>query len=146
MYDSQTKEMHNIGNLKDVTMNDVIAAQPSSDEVLIATDGNGVYKLDMQTLQLQSFLSTTQESGKMNGDIIKDIYLDEEGRVWMTVFPFSVTVYSDKYPKYEWLHQTNNDARSLFDSRVTHVIEDSEGDIWVTTNNGIGCYHKRTKQ
>ena len=146
VYDPQTKETHNIGNLKDVTMNDAVIAQPSSEEVLIATDGNGVYKLNMHTLQLQSFLSTTQESGKMNGDIIKDIYLDEEGRVWMTVFPFSVTVYSDKYPKYEWLHQTNNDSQSLANSRVTQVIEDSDGDIWVTTNNGIGCYHTRTKQ
>ena len=146
VYDSSTKTMHNIGNLKDVTMNDAVTAQPSSEEVLIATDGNGVYKLNMNTLQLHSFLSTTQESDKMNGDIIKDIYLDEEGRVWMTVFPFSVTVYSDKYPKYEWLHQTNNDSQSLADSQVTQVIEDSDGDIWVTTNNGIGCYHTRTKQ
>ena len=146
VYDSQTKTMHNIGNLKDVTMNDAVTARPSSEEVLIATDGNGVYKLNMNTLQLHSFLSTTQESDKMNGDIIKDIYLDEEGRVWMTVFPFSVTIYSDKYPKYEWLHQTNNDAQSLANSQVTQVIEDSDGDIWVTTNNGIGCYHTRTKQ
>mgnify|MGYP002508224048 FL=1 len=146
VYDSSTKTMHNIGNLKDVTMNDAVTAQPSSEEVLIATDGNGVYKLNMNTLQLHSFLSTTQESDKMNGDIIKDIYLDEEGRVWMTVFPFSVTIYSDKYPKYEWLHQTNNDSQSLANSRVTQVIEDSDGDIWVTTNNGIGCYHTRTKQ
>ena len=146
VYDPQTKMTHNIGNLKDVTMNDAVTAQPSSEEVLIATDGNGVYKLNMNTLQLHSFLSTTQESDKMNGDIIKDIYLDEEGRVWMTVFPFSVTIYSDKYPKYEWLHQTNNDSQSLANSRVTQVIEDSDGDIWVTTNNGIGCYHTRTKQ
>ena len=146
VYDPQTKMTHNIGNLKDVTMNDAVTAQPSSEEVLIATDGNGVYKLNMNTLQLHSFLSTTQESDKMNGDIIKDIYLDEEGRVWMTIFPFSVTIYSDKYPKYEWLHQTNNDSQSLANSRVTQVIEDSDGDIWVTTNNGIGCYHTRTKQ
>ena len=146
VYDPQTKMTHNIGNLKDVTMNDAVTARPSSEEVLIATDGNGVYKLNMNTLQLHSFLSTTQESDKMNGDIIKDIYLDEEGRVWMTVFPFSVTIYSDKYPKYEWLHQTNNDSQSLANSQVTQVIEDSDGDIWVTTNNGIGCYHTRTKQ
>ena len=146
VYDSQTKEMYNIGNLKDVTMNDAVAAHPSSEEVLIATDGNGVYKLNMNTLELHPFLSTTQESGKMNGDIIKDIYLDEEDRVWMTVFPISVTVYSDKYPKFEWLHQTNNDSQSLVSNQVTHVIEDSEGDIWVATNNGIGCYHTRTKK
>ena len=146
VYDSQTKEMHNIGNLKDVTMNDAVTAQPSSEEVLIATDGNGVYKLNMHTLQLHPFLSTTQESGKMNGDIIKDIHLDEEGRVWMTVFPISVTVYSDKYPQYEWLHPNNHSSQSSAESQITHVIEDSDGDIWVATNNGIACYHTRTKQ
>ena len=146
VFDQQTKTMHNIGNLKDVTMNDAVTSQSSSEEILIATDGNGVYKLNMHTLELQSYLSTNQESGKMNGDIIKDIYLDEEGRVWMTVFPISVTVYSDKYPKYEWLIPANNDNPLLTNSHVTHVIEDSDGDIWVATNNGIGCYHTRTKK
>ena len=146
VYDSQTKAMHNIGNLKDVTMNDAVTAQHSAEEVLIATDGNGVYKLNMHTLQLLPYLSTSQESGKMNGDIIKDIYLDEEGRVWMMVFPLSVTIYSEKYPKYEWLHQTNNNHESLASNQVTHVIEDSDGDIWVATSNGVGCYHTRTKK
>ena len=146
VFDPETKVMHNIGNLKDVTMNDVVPAHPSSEEVLIATDGNGVYKLNMHTLNLQPYLSTNQASGKMNGDIIKDIYLDEEGRVWMTVFPISVTVYSDKYPKYEWLHPNNDNSQSLASNQVTHVIEDSDGDIWVATSNGIGCYHTRTKQ
>ena len=146
VFDPETKVMHNIGNLVDVTMNDVVPAHPSSEEVLIATDGNGVYKLNMHTLNLQPYLSTNQASGKMNGDIIKDIYLDEEGRVWMTVFPISVTVYSDKYPKYEWLHPNNDNFQSLASNQVTHVIEDSDGDIWVATSNGIGCYHTRTKQ
>ena len=146
VFDPQTKALHNIGNLKDVTMNDAVTAQPSSEEVLIATDGNGVYKLNMHTLELQPYLSTSQESGKMNGDIIKDILLDEEGRLWMTVFPIGVTVYSEKYPKFEWLNPTSYNSQSLASNQVTHVIEDSDGDIWVATNNGVACYHTRTKK
>ena len=146
VFDQQTKTMHNIGNLKDVTMNKAIPAYPSSEEVLIATDGNGVYKLNMLTLELKPYLFTSQESGKMNGDIIKDIYLDEEERLWMTVFPISVTVYSEKYPKFEWLNPSSNHSQSLASNQVTHVIEDSDGDIWVATNNGVSCYHTRTKK
>ena len=146
VFDPQTKILHNIGYLKDVTMNDAITIQPSSEEVLIATDGNGVYKLNMYTLELQPYLSTSQESGKMNGDIIKDIYLDEEGRLWMTVFPISITIYSEKYPKFEWLNPTNSNTQSLASNQVTHVIEDSDGDIWVATSNGVACYHTRTKK
>ena len=146
VFDLQTKTIHNIGNLKDVTMNDAIESQPSLEEILIATDGNGVYKLNMHTLELQPYLSTSQESGKMNGDIIKDIHIDEEGRVWMPVFPIGITIYSDRYPKYEYLHQTNNQSQSLASNQVTHIIEDSEGDIWIATNNGVACYHTRTKK
>ena len=142
----ETKKMHNIGNLKDVTMNNAIISQSSSEEVLIATDGNGVYKLNMHTLELQPYLSTSKEFGKINGDIIKDIYLDEEGRIWMAVFPISVTTFSDKYPKYEWLHPDPNNSLTLSGNQVTNIIEDSDGDIWVATSNGISCFHTKTKQ
>jgi len=138
VFDLPTKTLHNIGNLKDVTMNDAINATSSQEEVLIATDGNGVYKLNMQTLELHPHLSSLQTSGKMNGDIIKDIYMDEEGRTWMAVFPISITIHSDKYPKYEWFHHS--------DDQITSVIEDSDGDIWAATSNGIVYYNTRTKE
>ena len=146
VFDSQTRTLHNIGNLKDVTMNDVVIASPSHEEVLIATDGNGVYKLNMHTLELHQDLSTLKTSGKMNGDIIKDIYMDEEGRKWMAVFPISITIHSDKYPKYEWFHQSGKDYHLLPNDQITSIIEDSDGDIWAATSNGIAYYNTRTKE
>ena len=146
VFDLQTKELHNIGNMKDVTMNKAIPASPSTEEVLIATDGNGVYKLNMKTLELHSYLSSFHTSEKLNGDIIKDIYLDNSDRVWMAVFPLSITIYSNQYPKYDWLRYNGNDLRINASNQVTSVIEDSDGDIWTATSNGIGCYHTRTKK
>ena len=146
VYDLRTHTLQNIGQLKDVTMNEAIDAHPSAEEVLIATDGNGVFRLNMHTLDLRPFLSTNQREAKMNGDIIKDIQTDEEGRLWMAVFPISITVYSDKYPKYHWLNHEQKDTRSLASNQITNVIEDSDGDIWVATSNGVGCYHRKTQQ
>ena len=146
VFDLQTKTLRNIGNLKDVTMNDVVNASSSQEEVLIATDGNGVYKLNMQTLELRPHLSSIQTSGQMNGDIIKDIYMDEEGRTWMAVFPISITIHSDKYPKYEWFHQSGRDNFLLPNDQITSVIEDSDGDIWVATSNGIAYYNTKKKE
>ena len=146
VFDLKTQLLHDIGNMKDVTMNKAILATPSTEEVLIATDGNGVYKLNMHTLELRSYLSSYQTSEKMNGDIIKDIYLDDNGRAWMAVFPLSITIYSNQYPKYDWLRYTGEDSRINASNQVTSVIEDSDGDIWIATSNGIGCYHTRTKK
>ena len=146
VFDLPTKKLHNIGNLKDVTMNDAISVTSSQEEVLIATDGNGVYRLNMQTLELNKYLSSLQTSGQMNGDIIKDIFMDEKGRTWMAVFPISITIHSDKYPKYEWFHQSGRDNFLLPNDQITSVIEDSDGDIWATTSNGIAYYNQRTKE
>lgn len=141
------KTLENIGNLRDVTINAVIPNLNSPDEALIATDGNGVYRLNMKTKELQPYLSANhQYSNKMNGDIIKDIYQDTEGRIWMAVFPISVTLYSERFPAYEWLQNTQGDPLSPVNNQITNIIEDSDGDIWIATSNGVCLYNPHTRQ
>ena len=147
VFDFSTKALKNIGQLKDVTMNNVVPASNSSEDVLIATDGNGVFKMNMRTLELRPFLSSNhQASSRMNGDIIKDIYADEEGRIWMAVFPISITMYSDNYPSYQWIQNFYKQSNSSASNQITNILEDSDGDLWITTTNGVGYYNTRTQQ
>lgn len=140
VYNQQTGTLDSIGNLKDVTINTVINAYQSQKDILIATDGNGVYRLNMETKVLSPDLSTGHhDSTKMNGDIIKDIYMDEEERIWLAVFPNGITVYSNKYPEYAWL-------KNAISNQITYLLEDSDGDIWAATSNGICYYNPRTKE
>ena len=146
-YKLTDKTLENIGNLRDVTINAVIPNLNFLDEALIATDGNGVYRLNMKTKELQPYLSANrQHSNKMNGDIIKDIYQDTEGRIWMAVFPISVTLYSERFPVHEWIRNTQGDPYSLVSNQITNIIEDSDGDIWIATSNGVCLYNPRTRQ
>ena len=145
LYNLRTHTLTNIGELKDVTINRVTQAYQSDKEILIATDGNGVYKLDLFTLTLQRYLtSNLHYSNKMNGDIIKDIYIDEEGRIWMAVFPIGITVFSDKYPEFEWYQNISGTSNSLPSNQITYLLEDSDGDIWMATSNGVSFYSPRT--
>ena len=61
-YNIQTRALQNIGNLKDVTINQVVPAYQSDTEVLIATDGTGLYKLDMASKSLQPYLPITHQT------------------------------------------------------------------------------------
>ena len=79
-------------------------------------------------------------------DAFKDIHIDEEGRIWMAVFPYSITVFSDKYPEYKWMQNNKELHKSQASSQITYLLEDSDGDIWMTTSNGICYYNTRTKQ
>ena len=146
-YQLTDKALENVGNLHDVTINAVIPFLNSPDEVLIATDGNGVYRLNMKTKVLQAYLTSNHHyANKMNGEIIKDIYQDTEGRIWMAVFPISVTIYSERFPSYDWLRNTQENPLSLVSNQITNLIEDSDGDIWIATSNGVCLYNPRTKQ
>lgn len=140
LYDTQAATLESIGNLKDVTINAVTDDFQSTENVLVATDGNGVYRLNMKTKELSPYLSAGNDtSNRMNGDIIKDICIDEEGRIWLAVFPTSITVYSEKYPDYAWLKNTAN-------NQITYLLEDTDGDLWAATNNGVSYYNTRTHQ
>lgn len=146
LYNIQKSTLESIGNLKDVTINRVIPASKSNEEVLIATDGNGVYKFNFNTKELSPYFSTNNYfSNKMNGDIIKDIYLDEEERIWMAVFPVGITIYSEKYPAFEWFQYSQDKSNSLSNNQITYLLEDSDGDIWATTSNGVSIFNIKTK-
>lgn len=109
--------------------------------MFIATDGDGVYKLDVKKKELSHFLKEDYESfNKMNGSIIKDIYMDQNNRIWNVIYPIGITIYSEKYPEYQWFKHASNSSNTLSNDCINGIMEDSEGDIWYATCNGISCY------
>lgn len=134
-------------HLQDVSVNAIIASKSNPYEVLIATNGAGVYRLNLTSYRLTPFLSADHNhSNKMNGNIINDLYIDDNQKLWMAVYPTGVTIYLDKYPGYKWIQHSYDNPNSLIDNQVNYILEDSDGDIWYATNNGICCHNPQTGQ
>lgn len=140
IYDIKEKQLESIGNsMKDIGVNKIIPSKKEKDVLLIATDGDGVYKLNLKQLTLNHFLKEDTHKPKMNGSIIKDIYMDSANRIWNVIYPTGITIYTEKYPAYEWFMHSANYTNSLANNCINGVMEDSEGDSWYATSNGI-CY------
>lgn len=148
LYNIHSRQLISVHNgLQDTNVNAIIANKEKKNEVFIATNGAGVYKLNLDTYELTSFLNADHNhSNKMNGNIIHDIYMDDDQKLWMAVYPIGITVYSKKYPGYRWIQHSYDNPNSLIDNQVNFIMEDSDGDIWYATNNGICCYNPSTKQ
>lgn len=148
LYNIHSRQLIDVHNgLQDINVNSIIASKENENEVLIATNGAGVYKLNLGTYELTNFLNADHNhSNKMNGNIINDIYIDDDQKLWMAVYPIGITVYSEKYPGYQWIQHSYDNPNSLIDNQVNYILEDSEGDIWYATNNGVCCYSPSTKQ
>lgn len=120
------------------TMND--------DEILIATDGAGIFKMNVQNYNSSPYIvADYNRHNRMNGNTINDLYIDDEKRIWIANYPIGITILNNSFPKYEWIKHAIGNENSLINDQVNAVIEDSDGDLWFATNNGISYLNIKNK-
>lgn len=131
--------------LTDVNINRIY---PFGDkEILIATDGAGVYKIDVETYESEPYIvADFNRYNAMNGNTVNDIYIDDEQRIWMANYPIGITVRDNRYSDYNWIKHSIGNAQSLINDQVNAIVEDQDGDLWFATNNGISLHNHRTGQ
>lgn len=146
VYDLKKKEvLPTLGPLTDVSINQIKPL--NSRELLLATDGAGVFKLTMQTNELTPYITPGYTSYNLiNEASITDIYVDDGHSVWMANYPTGITVRDNRYDSFRWFRHSLGNAQSLCNNQVNDILEDSDGDLWFATNNGISLYQKRTQQ
>lgn len=144
VYNMNTKESSQPElSLTDVTITRIKPL--NNKELLIATDGAGVYKLDVKTYKTIPYIvADYSRSNGMNGNSINDIYVDHEQRIWLANYPIGVTVCNNRYSSYDWIKHSIGNDQSLINDQVNSIIEDSEGDLWFGTNNGISLNEAKT--
>jgi len=128
-----------------VEINRIVAL--NAHELLVATGGKGVYKLDMNTCMSEPYITADYNSyNGMNGNNINDIYVDEEERIWLANYPTGITVRNNHYGSYDLIRHSLGNSLSLVNDQVHDVLEDSDGDLWFATSNGISLYQTDTKE
>ena len=116
-------------------------------QLLISTEGMGVYKININTCQMEQYIVANYQSyNEMNGNNINNVFVDEEKRIWLSNYPTGITVIDYRYENYHWMKHSMGNKQSLINDQVHAVIEDSDGDLWFGTSNGISLYHSSTGQ
>jgi AraC-like DNA-binding protein len=141
LYNIATRKIvRHLDSLKDVEVSTLTAVPGNREEVFVATQGAGLYRLCLTTGQLTPFLQANPNTPhSLQSDIINQLYIDESRRLWMATYPMGVSVYSEEYPAHEWICHSYNNANSLSSGQVHSIIEDGQGDLWFATNDGISC-------
>lgn len=146
IYDkNKGKITHLKTGLEDVNINCIRPL--NSNEILVATDGAGIYKINTETDTCEPYIiAEYNETNGMNGNNINDIYIDEEKRIWMANYPMGITIRNNRYPSYKWIKHSIGNVNTLINDQVNAIIEDSDGDLWFATNNGVSVYNTHTDQ
>ena len=128
-----------------VEFNQIVAL--NDHELLIATGGKGVYKLDLNTYMSEPYITADYSSyNGMNGNNINDIYVDEEQRIWLANYPTGITIRNNRYGSYDLIKHSIGNSHSLVNNQVHDLMEDSDGDLWFATSNGISLYQTDIKE
>ena len=72
--------------------------------------------------------------------------VDNEQRIWLSNYPTGITVRNNQYTNYNWIKHSIGNRQSLVNNQVNSIIEDSDGDLWFGTSNGISLYDSKQKQ
>ncbi len=113
----------------------------SDQTLLVGTDGSGMYRVRLSDGKLmEHFVANEDDEGSLNGNTVSDILVDERDCIWVSTYTNGIGYFNPDYPEIRWIRHGRHNPNSLISSHVNVILEDSDGDLWYGTNNGISLY------
>ncbi|MGL5938436.1 MAG: hybrid sensor histidine kinase/response regulator transcription factor [Phocaeicola sp.] len=148
LYNRSSKEIHKLSQQSNnIHINRIIEDKQNSQNLLLATNGAGIYILNLQNYQLANAIEKENEiAEQLKRSIIRDLFYDDNGKLWIASYLRGIFVYSANAPYHIWITHKEQVKQSLCNSHVTQIMEDSDGDLWFATFDGVSCYFTKTKE
>ena len=103
--------------------------EQSNDKLLIAVNGAGMFELDKRDMSFSNFHNENEIQG------IQKLFLDSKSRLWIGTWNNGLFVFSSSRKKMR--HFTETTSIPIPDNQVEVITEDSNGNIWIGTDNGL---------
>ncbi|WP_163713591.1 hybrid sensor histidine kinase/response regulator transcription factor [Mangrovibacterium lignilyticum] len=126
-------------NFNQIPNQPILAIEPISDAILLlGIDGQGVWEFDKTNRRVVSvYKEDADRPNSLKGNGVYDIYCDPNNRVWVCTYSGGVSFFDQENPIVTKIGHLVNNHNSLINDEVNSVLEDSDGNIWFATNNGI---------
>lgn len=119
-------------------------AEAKGGALLIGADGAGIFKIDAMTGKLLNHYITDEDDERsLNGNTVSDICVDECGGIWASTSTNGISYLNPDMPDIRRITHEKNNGNSLKSDHVNVLLQDSEGDCWYGTNNGVSLYQSK---
>ena len=105
----------------------------AKNNIWIGTDGGGLYHLDPTTYRLEHVIVDR----KVSTQVIKRIYADDNGNLWMGTWNRGLLKYS---PSKDMLKEYNPENQNFESHHVWAIQPDEKGNLWLGTLRDGLCY------
>ncbi|HZJ74287.1 MAG TPA: two-component regulator propeller domain-containing protein, partial [Perlabentimonas sp.] len=105
----------------------------------LGTRGAGLYRVNTLSGQMENYtLNTSQKAGLSDNDILS-LHIDKSDILWVGSSG-GLNRVNISYTPYSFEHYTIKDG--LPNNTIHGILEDVEGDLWISTNKGLSKFFK----
>jgi len=136
-------------NLDEIPTQPVLVIEEISDsKVLLGIDGQGIWEIDKYSLKVSNIYKEDSDNpNALKGNGVYDIYHDKRNdRVWVCTYSGGVSFFDKADPAITQIKHIVNNPNSLVNDDVNDVMEDSHGNLWFATNNGVSFFNVKTSR
>lgn len=113
-----------------------IKAMPNSSLLCIATDGNGVKFYDTKEKKFVSSIQGSDPFIDLTSQKVHSLYINDEGDIWMALYQKGIFMAAHNTTRFGFIGRRSQKFDLIGDRCVTSIVQKSDGNIWVSTDNG----------
>ncbi len=114
--------------------------EDSFGKIWITTEQQGIDEFDPATGKFTHYKGGTAE-GELSGSSVFALYEDSKKRIWVGTSGAGLNVFNRETKKFTAYRQKDG----LPNDGIMGILEDQQGNIWVSTNKGISRFNPETK-
>ncbi len=113
--------------------------------IMVGIDGQGIWELSKDGSRVLNIYKENADNPlSLKGNGVYDIFLDPNKRVWVCTYSGGLSYFDQGSADVTQITHQINHPNSLSNDNVNQIIEDSRGNIWFATNNGVSCWNIAT--
>ena len=111
-------------------------AERKNGDLLLATLGDGVFRMDNQTKEISRFEPKINTPNRMTEENMTIVFVDNSDRVWIGSLDGGLEMMDESNQEYYFFKHQPRDSFSISNDEIRTIFQDTSGDIWIGTEGG----------
>lgn len=138
IYDYAKDSFRRVKEMDGISVQDI--TEDSDGNIWIATFQMGLYRYNPANEMWRTFLHDHTNANSLSYNKTTSIFEDSKKRIWITTQGGGFCYFNKKDETFK----TFNSVNGLVNNVVYQILEDNEGNLWLSTNSGIVRFNPNT--
>ncbi|MDR2496251.1 MAG: helix-turn-helix domain-containing protein [Tannerellaceae bacterium] len=112
----------------------------------LGIDGDGILLVGRESKAVTgAFVHDEKAPHSIGFNSVYDLIADKENLLWVATYHAGISYTDHSQLKFKKISHSPNDRNSLPNNHLNALLEDSDGDLWFATNDGLSLYERSSR-